>query len=160
MIVGDGPALEAHRLEAANLGLTSVTFTGRVEHSQLPVYYQACDCYVTASLSENYSISTLEAMASGLPVVHLSDPPNEYQYRQGLTGFTFETDDQLRQILLSLAAQPTGGREAHKQAVRLHTSERSSEEVIRRMLELYEEVMTEYPSSISGSAGVEIKLKR
>ncbi len=160
LILGDGPALEELRQLAEGLQLSSVRFSGKIEHSQLPAYYQACDFYITASLSENYSISTLEALASGLPVVHLLDAPNEYQYQQGFTGFTFETEEQLRDILWKLAAQPADERFRLRQAVRQHTKLHSSDEAIGHMLDLYETALMERSPQEQRSAGVEIKLKQ
>ena len=48
-------------------------FTGAVPHKNLPVYYQAADLFVFASLTETQGIVILEAMASGLPVIALKD---------------------------------------------------------------------------------------
>ena len=55
------------------LGLNNVVFTGAVPHKNLPVYYQAADLFVFASLTETQGIVILEAMASGLPVIALKD---------------------------------------------------------------------------------------
>ena len=160
LIMGDGPALNELRQLTAELQLSSVKFSGKIEHSQLPAYYQASDFYITASLSENYSISTLEALASGLSVVHLLDQPNEYQYQQGLTGFTFETEEQLRHILGQLAAQPVEDKFKLRQAVRQHTRLHSSDEAIRHMLDLYEMVIMERSPHEQRSADIEVKLKQ
>ena len=50
-----------------------MVFTGAVPHKNLPVYYQAADLFVFASLTETQGIVILEAMASGLPVIALKD---------------------------------------------------------------------------------------
>jgi glycosyltransferase involved in cell wall biosynthesis len=46
-----------------------VTFTGRVENSDMPALYARADCVVNPSTVDNMPISLLEAFASGLPVV-------------------------------------------------------------------------------------------
>ena len=94
------PELEA---QAEALGLSEmVTFTGRVEHQDLPPYYAICDVYVTASLSDTNSISMLEGMCSGLPVLQRTDPLNAGQVVDGENGFNFNTPremaDKLRRI--------------------------------------------------------------
>jgi glycosyltransferase involved in cell wall biosynthesis len=51
-----------------------VHFAGTVSHLGLPDYYRAADLYASASYSDGSSISLLEALACGLPVL-LSDIP-------------------------------------------------------------------------------------
>ena len=77
MIVGDGPEKEPLEQLAKELKITdTVVFTGKVVHDELPPYIHTCDIYVTASLSDTNSISMLEGMAGGLPVLQLYDELN------------------------------------------------------------------------------------
>jgi glycosyltransferase involved in cell wall biosynthesis len=46
-----------------------VEFTGRLHGEELARRYRSADCFVLPSLAESFSMSLLEAMASGLPVV-------------------------------------------------------------------------------------------
>lgn len=50
-----------------------VVFLGRVDRARMSSLYRAVDCYSLGSLAEPFSIAILEALASGLPVVHHSD---------------------------------------------------------------------------------------
>ena len=70
-----------------------VVFTGAVPHDQMPPYYASCDVYVTASLSDTNSISMLEGMATGLPVLRRYDALNENvdQVRDGVNGYIFNS---------------------------------------------------------------------
>jgi glycosyltransferase involved in cell wall biosynthesis len=71
VVGGQGRLMEALRHQAGELGLeASVTYTGFVPEDDLPAYYQAADLFVlpTAAL-EGFGLPTLEALASGLPVV-------------------------------------------------------------------------------------------
>ena len=91
LIVGDGP--EKPKLEelAKELHITdTVIFTGKVMHPELPPYIHTCDIYVTASLSDTNSISMLEGMAGGLPVLQLYDELNADQVRDGVNGICSE----------------------------------------------------------------------
>lgn len=56
-----------------------VRFCGRVDRAKMPQLYQAADVYSLGSLAEPFSIAILEAMASGLPVVHHADPVMSWQ---------------------------------------------------------------------------------
>lgn len=100
LIFGDGPLKKELLKTADDLNLSgSVTFLGKINHNDLPLYYSLCDFYITASLSEVHSISTLEAMASGLPVFHIYDEKNKDQIIDGINGFIYEDFQQLKQKL-------------------------------------------------------------
>ncbi|PIT97751.1 MAG: glucosyl transferase [Candidatus Andersenbacteria bacterium CG10_big_fil_rev_8_21_14_0_10_54_11] len=72
VIVGSAAGGEARRLRAAvrRLGLEqSVTFTGFVPDDDLPRLYRCADFFIMAGTAELQSIATMEAMASGLPII-------------------------------------------------------------------------------------------
>lgn len=99
-IIGDGPSKEELELKAKELKIEeSVIFTGKISHELIKYYYHICDAYIMTSLSENHSISALEAIACGLPIIHIYDATNEEQYIDGLTGFAFNNFDELIKIL-------------------------------------------------------------
>ena len=103
LIIGDGPEKEPLEQLAQQLGITdTVIFTGKVLHPDLPPYIHTCDIYVTASLSDTNSISMLEGMAGGLPVLQLYDELNSDQVTDGVNGYMFrdaaEMGQRLRQI--------------------------------------------------------------
>ena len=76
ILVGSGSMDVELRERVAALGLQDIVhFAGRVEHSSMPTYLNAADIYVSMSLTDATSVSLLEAMACGLPVV-LSDIPD------------------------------------------------------------------------------------
>ncbi len=67
-IVGDGPERGALERLSADLGLTPrVAFLG--ERTDVPALLRSAGFFVTASLTEGISLTLLEAMAVGLPVV-------------------------------------------------------------------------------------------
>ena len=97
-IIGGGPVQEELEQQAKDLGIGSmVVFTGAVPHDQMPPYYASCDVYVTASLSDTNSISMLEGMATGLPVLRRYDALNENvdQVRDGVNGYIFNSPEEM-----------------------------------------------------------------
>ncbi len=74
LVVGgvlDGdPELDRMRRLAGELGIEgSVDFVGRVDHEELPLYYNAADVCVVPSFYESFGLAALESMACGTPVV-------------------------------------------------------------------------------------------
>ncbi len=71
IIGGDGEQRDYLKNLARSLGVSSaIRFVGRIPHDELPKYIASADVYVSTSLSDGgIAVSTLEAMASGLPVV-------------------------------------------------------------------------------------------
>jgi glycosyltransferase involved in cell wall biosynthesis len=69
-LAGSGPDSQRLRERAARLGVTErVRFLGFVPAADLPGLYRLADVFAIASEAELQSLVTMEAMASGLPVV-------------------------------------------------------------------------------------------
>src|SRR5207302_5425406 len=67
-VVGDGPSRSELTVLASELGLTDhVRFLG--ERSDVPQILSEAGLFMLSSLSEGISLTILEAMAAGLPVV-------------------------------------------------------------------------------------------
>ncbi len=96
IVIGDGPCIEELREQATALKISDmVTFAGKILHEDLPAYLAACDFYVTASTSDTNSISMLEGMATGLPVLQRLDRLNENQVRNGVNGYVFNSAEEM-----------------------------------------------------------------
>ena len=93
LIVGDGPAKSDLELQAKKLGIDNIViFTGKIPNNKLLPYYAACDVFLTASLSDTNSISMLEAMSMGLPIIQRNDPINKGQVIENVNGFIFNDE--------------------------------------------------------------------
>jgi glycosyltransferase involved in cell wall biosynthesis len=95
-LVGDGgerAALEqlAQKLEIAN----RVQFTGHIAESELAGAYERATAFVMPSIAELQSIATMEAMASGRPVVAADAMALPHLVHDGDNGYLFEPDNHL-----------------------------------------------------------------
>ena len=76
-LLGGGPDEAALRRQAAHLGLgDAVRFTGRVGDAAMVAAIQAARVSVTVPTSDATSVSLLESLACGLPVVATDLPAN------------------------------------------------------------------------------------
>ncbi|MDR1696462.1 MAG: glycosyltransferase, partial [Endomicrobium sp.] len=143
LIIGDGPNLEEHKKQAENHNLSQkVKFSGKVDHKTLPVYYKACDAYLTASLSEMFSISMLEAMAMGLPVLQLNDEMNSGQITHGVNGYIYKNAKEMYGFMADLRDTPKVEYENLKKRVRSSVEKMGAESLAKSILEIYESVLS------------------
>lgn len=68
-----------------------VHFGGVVAQKNLPDYLHAADLYLSASFSDGSSVSLMEALACGLPVLVSDIPGNQEWIDQDRNGWIFET---------------------------------------------------------------------
>ena len=93
VLLGDGPQAEALRQLVGELGITErVTFTGKVPFNEVPNYFKAADLFAFASITETQGLVTLEAMASGLPVVAVDASGTRDILEDGKQGFLVQND--------------------------------------------------------------------
>lgn len=87
-IAGDGPERERIARRAAELGLgRSVELLGYVAHAELPRLYASSMLFLSTSVYEPFGLTTLEAMASGCPVVVSALGGASDFVRDGVDGF-------------------------------------------------------------------------
>ncbi len=92
-----GQGADRPRLEqlARDTGVAhAVSFTGFVTEQELPTVYQKASIYAIPSPVELQSISTLEAMASGLPVVAVDAGALPELVRPGVNGYLAARGDE------------------------------------------------------------------
>jgi glycosyltransferase involved in cell wall biosynthesis len=91
-MLGNGSmAPKIHQIFQNGGVIDKVHFPGQVSQEKLPDYYRAADLYISTAHSDGTSISLLEALASGTPVL-LSDIPGnqEWVVRSGEVGWLFQ----------------------------------------------------------------------
>lgn len=93
LFIGDGPDLEAFKVQAESLGVADhCTFPGR--RSDVPIILPGCDFAIHPSRGEvGYSLSILEYMQAGLAVIVPNNPSVCAATEDGFTGFVYQRDD-------------------------------------------------------------------
>jgi glycosyltransferase involved in cell wall biosynthesis len=107
ILVGDGPLHAPLSNEARSLGIADhVKFLGI--RDDIPLLLKAADVFVLPSLSEAASITLLEAMASGVPVVVTDVGGNSEIVRQGKEGLLVPRSDYrtMAQACLKILSDP------------------------------------------------------
>lgn len=111
-LVGDGGE-RAHLEALANrLGIQDrVSFLGHISDTELPAAYERCTAFVMPSIAELQSIATMEAMASGRPVIAADAMALPHLVHDGDNGYLFPADDvdaladRMRRILVADEAE-------------------------------------------------------
>jgi glycosyltransferase involved in cell wall biosynthesis len=104
LVIGDGPERSAIESLARQLGIEArVSITGHQPDVRGSI--AACDVMVLPSHGETFSLSVLESMALGKPVVMTRTGGAEEQVSEGITGHLFEPGDvaALARLLAGLA---------------------------------------------------------
>lgn len=144
VLVGDGTVMNKLKSMVERQKLSKfVSFLGPIEHDSdsLPAIYQASSVLLIPSAVETQSIVTLEAMASGLPVVAAGAGALPELVRDGVNGLLFQPEDAeeaAKQTVRILQDPPLARqmREASLKTVAAHRIEES----FRRIKKVYEEV--------------------
>jgi glycosyltransferase involved in cell wall biosynthesis len=104
---GGGEDGEAEVRAAVNAALGHrIHWKGRVDRGAVGALLAAADAYSLASLAEPFSIAILEALASGIPVVHHDEPVMRWQTGAGGVAVSMEEPGLAAAVFRGLAANP------------------------------------------------------
>nr|WP_309823000.1 glycosyltransferase [Microbacterium sp. 1154] len=93
-VVGGGDQRAKLEALAQQLGVASrVTFHGHASEDDLRTLYSRASVFAIASIAELQSIATMEAMASGLPIVAANAVALPHLVHEGENGYLFEPGD-------------------------------------------------------------------
>jgi sugar transferase (PEP-CTERM/EpsH1 system associated) len=137
MIIGDGPLREDLESYSRKIGISkSVKFLG--ERQDVPDLLAAFDLFVLPSLTEGTSITLLEAMASGTPIVASRAGGNSQIIENRKTGLLLPLDKPKAWVatIKSLIVNPDKGRGLSEMA-KVEVKERFS---LKAMVENYEKI--------------------
>jgi glycosyltransferase involved in cell wall biosynthesis len=142
LIVGNGPAMDELKQLTRNLKVEEdVIFAGTVSYEEIQHYYKMAYVFTIASTTETFGIVTIEALASGVPVVAVKAPGAVDILTNGLDGLLVDDDvEKIANALEKIIKEPELREKLSRGA--LQTSEKYSIDTIsERMLNLYREVM-------------------
>lgn len=144
LIVGDGPDIDKLKDEAKSLGVSdSVIFTGKVPLSDIPIYYQLGNVFVTASKSETQGLTVVEAISSSLPVVAVKDDSFVNSVIEDFNGFVFTDDEKYINSISKLYEDKELYNRLSNQS-RLLSEDFSSEYFALKVLKVYETAIENY----------------
>ena len=131
-IVGDGDQRKNLEKLTRELGLESrVEFTGRVTDTELRAHLTGASAFVIASIAELQSIATMEAMASGLPIIAADAMALPHLVHVGENGYLFqpgndrELAEQIERVLRLDAEGYERMQRASLEAVTVHDIDRT-----------------------------------
>ena len=108
-LVGDGSLHEALMTMVQEMGVKKVTFTGRVDNSEIYHHLDQADVFLSAPMVDNMPVSILEAMNAGLLVISSNVGGVPYMVEDGKTGYLFPNDDSdtLAELMIKAVRQPS-----------------------------------------------------
>ncbi len=146
-IAGHGAVENSLKRLVADMRLNDrVKFTGFIPADDVPGLLNSIDVFVMPSEAELLSISTLEAMACGRPVILANALALPELVRDGVNGYLFKPGDagDLARLINYLADHPERWSEMGI-ASREIASQHSLEDVIRKFESLYLHLLSEVP---------------
>ena len=147
LFVGAGPAVQSLEKKARPVS-DRIIFTGYVPWTEVHSYYQLGDVFITASLSEMHSMTVLEALVSGLPIIARRDTSFSDTIFEGKNGYMADSDEEMDQYFLDLAA------DAKKRAAFGEYSKKIAqgftlETYGKRIVAFYQKVLDTFPEKIT-----------
>ena len=157
LIVGDGPDIDKLKQLSIKYNLkNNVIFTGKIAHSDIPLYYQLGDVFVTASKTETQGLTVVEAMSASIPVIAINDESFKNAVIDDLSGFLYNTDEADISYIFRLYEDKDLYERLSRQA-RILSNDFSSDIFATKVLKVYEEAIENYKKN---NKKITTKIKR
>jgi 1,2-diacylglycerol 3-alpha-glucosyltransferase len=138
LVVGKGTSKTSLEKLSNELGITGdVLFTGFVPDEELPYFYKLSHCFIIASIAELLSLCTLQAMASGVPVISVNAGALGELVKDKMNGYLYNEGD-ITTIVQSIENIFTNGDEYTKMSAK--SLEYVQQHDINKTLELFEKL--------------------
>jgi UDP-glucose:(heptosyl)LPS alpha-1,3-glucosyltransferase len=130
---------DKYRLLAKDLGVSDkIIFAGAVSNAE--DYYAASDIFVFPTMYEAFSLATLEAVASGLPILATKVNGTEELIKDGYNGFFVKRDPQNIAEKIHLLIEDSKLLKSMGKNARKTANEYSWDNMAKRAMKVYEEV--------------------
>lgn len=108
LVLGGGSQREDLEEMVSENDIRDVTFTGRVDNSQIYDYLNQADIMLSAPRIDNMPVSLLEAFNAGLLVISSNVGGVPFMIEDGKTGLLFESDnaDELAEKMIQAVKEP------------------------------------------------------
>lgn len=149
LFIGDGPAMQICKESISDKGIKdNVIFTGFLDWKELHSYYSISNLFMTASLSEMHSMTILESLITGLPIVARNDSSFYDTIHHGENGYLANTDEELTEYILKLASDKKLQEQFSAKSLEI-SKEYAPELFTARYLELYKYVLSHKKNNIN-----------
>lgn len=103
LMVGDGPYLKAAKKRAEKNGVSDrIIFTGVVNRQEIYKYYKLGEAFLSASVFEMHSLTYIEAITCGLPLICRNDTSLKGLLDDGVNGFIYNDREEFKQGCLKI----------------------------------------------------------
>ena len=144
MIVGDGPYRTNLETMVEKIDLQEhVVFTGRVPFNDIWRYLAMSDIFVSASVFEVHSMSYLEALAQGLPLLCREDDALDGVLEHGINGYVYNAKEEFVEYGNRILKDDGLSRKL-KEGSMQKASTFSSEKFAEAMIAVYEDVIKQW----------------
>lgn len=146
VVAGFGVAQNSLKALASKLHVEeSVTFTGFIDEKDKPALYNSSSLFVISSPAELQSIVTLEAMASGLPIVSVDVAALKELCHDGENGFLFRENDfhQLAENVVRILTNPEIAKKFGAQSRQIVEAGHSTEATFKKYEAAYLKAISE-----------------
>jgi len=146
LLVGDG-SLKQEIISVINKkGLERYVYlTGRVSRAEMAELLNASDIYISSSKSDGTSVSLLEAMACGKPVIVSDIPTNREWINNGINGFLAPVGDKetFTQHILTLSSDNELQKEMGNRNYIIANERADWRKNLKKLREIYESILIE-----------------
>lgn len=141
IIAGDGPDRKRLEKHCAEHGLTScVRFTGRIAPDEVYRYYALGNVFVSASTFEVHSMSYLEAMSCGLPLVCREDKSLLGVLENGENGMIYRSEQEFVKAVKTIMGDRALWQSMHEKALE-NAANFTCDRFVENTLALYEKLL-------------------